>query len=133
MAFTTKNLPQEQIVSRYDPATVDKIVEKASDLLRKGVIDLDKAKVEVGDAVVYVDPVGKHHKAIVTAAWSYSCINLVLVSEDVTKTDTYGRQIERQTSMMHSSSPGRAHGFFWFKDSIDELVDQEHKPKSYSA
>lgn len=85
-------------------------------------------QVKVGQTVTFVDPVGKHRAALITAAWSYSCVNMVLVSEESTRTDSYGRQIERVTSISHASTPGRAPGNFWYAGSIDEKVDPEYKP-----
>ncbi len=38
--------------------------------------------------------------------------NLVFVSSEVDKTDPYGRQIERATSVVHRSKQP-AHGRFW--------------------
>lgn len=70
----------------------------------------------VGDTVVFHDPVGLAYQALVTAVWSPVCLNVVYVSQDEAKTDPYGRQIERQTSLLHKSSQP-AHGIYWrFED-----------------
>jgi hypothetical protein len=61
------------------------------------------AEVKVGDSVVFVDPTRHEHNAVVTAVWSKDCINVVFVSTDENKTDSYGRQIERETSVMRHS------------------------------
>jgi hypothetical protein len=53
---------------------------------------------QLGHAVIYHDPVGTPHDALVTAVWSPTYINVVFVSGDDTKQDPYGRQIERSTS-----------------------------------
>lgn len=63
----------------------------------------EKRMPKVGEPVVYVNPVGLAHPALVTAAWGPTCINLVHVSSDAQKGDTYGRQTERQTSCSHAS------------------------------
>ena len=76
--------------------------------------------VKVGDPIVYHDPVGKAHNAICTANWGM-CINFVYVSSDESKTDQYGRQIERQTSMSHASA-NNVHGFYW------RFLDEEPNP-----
>jgi hypothetical protein len=79
-------------------------------------------KYEVGASVVYVDPQGKAHNALVNIWWTgvnayYSdgkepgC-NLLWISSDPLKTDTYGQQIERATSVVHKSFQP-AHGNFW--------------------
>ncbi len=62
--------------------------------------------VKVGDPVVFIDSLRVEKPALVTAVWSPTCINVVIVSDDTSKTDTYGRQIERNTSVMHKSLQG---------------------------
>lgn len=75
-------------------------------------------KMKVGECVVYVDDVGRENLALITSGFTPStdgakgAVNLVLVSQDGTKTDTYGRQIERQTSVVHQSSQS-APGNYW--------------------
>ena len=41
----------------------------------------------IGEAVTYVDPVGKLRPAIVTAVWSEICINVAFVNDDEKQTD----------------------------------------------
>ena len=67
---------------------------------------------KVGDAVVYHDSKGVPHNALVTAAWSDTCVNVVMVSGDESQTDTYGRQIGRETSCQHKSVH-EVHGNYW--------------------
>lgn len=78
----------------------------------------------VGEIVVYHDPVGKPSNALVTAVWTPTCINIVIVSEDDSKTDTYGRQIERKTSLQHASVMNVHGNYFRFPD---------EKPNEYVA
>lgn len=59
--------------------------------------------VKVGEIVKFFNAEKKEQDALVTAVWSPTCINLVIVSLDENKTDCYGRQIERQTSVGHIS------------------------------
>lgn len=66
----------------------------------------------VGEHVIYTNPVGIDHDALVTAVWGPVCINLVFVSSDKERGDSYGRQIERQTSMTYVSQ-NKVHGFYW--------------------
>jgi hypothetical protein len=71
----------------------------------------------LGKMVLFTDAVGKSHHAIVTADWaseSYpnGSVNLVFVSDDETLTDPYGRQIVRQTSVVHREHQS-AHGMFY--------------------
>lgn len=80
---------------------------------------------QIGDAVVFVDPVGVSHNAVVTTLFdngdpeSYPnpSINLVYVSDDGSETDQYGRQIKRNTSVVHKSNQF-AHGMYWRR--VDE-------------
>ena len=65
-----------------------------------------------GEVVIFHDPKGNPHNALVTVGWSETCINLVLVSTDGDKQDTYGRQIERETSVQHVSATD-VHGNYW--------------------
>ncbi len=68
-------------------------------------------KAVVGDVVIFRDPSGKDHNAIVTIDHG-GCINLLHVSSDSARQDQYGRQIERPTSVSHQSQ-NQAHGFNW--------------------
>jgi hypothetical protein len=66
---------------------------------------------KVGDSVVFHDAHGKPQNALITCVWSSYMINIVFVSNDETKQDDYGRQIERRTSVaMLGHSPQMAHG-----------------------
>lgn len=70
---------------------------------------------EVGTVVEYVDEYGVSHEAILTSVWGevgVSAVNLVYVSEDETKTDPWGRQIERAASVS-VEGPATAHGRFY--------------------
>lgn len=64
------------------------------------------------DKVRVVDSTGKHHDALVTNHWNHT-INAVYVTDDDSKTDTYGNQIERITSCVHQSLTA-APGYFWY-------------------
>ncbi len=71
----------------------------------------DYNSVKVGDHVVYHEPDGTARNAVVTANWG-SCLNVVYTSGDTNRTDSYGRQIERATSVPHISDSG-VHGMNW--------------------
>lgn len=79
-------------------------------------------KREVGAVVDFVDAHAEPHRALVTAWWSDTCINVVFVSGDEAKRDDYGRQIERTTSLPHKNTNGMAHGMYW------KWPDEELKP-----
>jgi hypothetical protein len=66
---------------------------------------------KVGDVVIYCDKYGNDHNALVTVFWG-DAVNLVIVSADKDKQDTYGRQIEHESSVSHVG-PHCAHGRYW--------------------
>lgn len=86
--------------------------------------------IKIGDSVVWIDSVKREHPALITNVFGtpsrgtkivdgtsveitlYPAVNLVLVSSDETKGDGYGRQIERQTSVLHIGvNPAAAFGW----------------------
>jgi len=91
----------------------------------------DKRAVRVGQQVVFHDPIGAGHDALVTCVFSGraglcegdvgDCINMVYVSGDAAREDDYGRQIERVTSIVHKSRMS-AHGNYW------RFPDEEPNP-----
>jgi hypothetical protein len=71
-------------------------------------------KPQYGDHVVFIDEFRKHHNALVTAPWGETCVNLLYVSADEQKTDSYGRQIERESSCVHlTCNEAKAHCWAW--------------------
>jgi len=78
---------------------------------------------EVGGVVTYYDPAGVASPALVTAVWTPECINLVFVSRDEERQDSYGRQIERQTSLTPLRNMG-VHGGGW------TYPDEEPPPRT---
>jgi hypothetical protein len=89
----------------------------------------------IGQPVIFVDALGERHDALVTQWWALSkdekgvlsygppsaewlavngapgC-NLVFVAPGGDRSDSYGRQIERSTSVVHKSRQP-APGMFW--------------------
>lgn len=74
---------------------------------------------EVGEVVTYVDEHRREYKALITAVWPNEYgegnmgLNLVIVSQDLSQTDDYGRQIIRPSSVAHKKvqqMPGR----YWY-------------------
>lgn len=65
--------------------------------------------VKPGDVVKVVDERYVEHRGLVTVVHGnfdgayVPCINVVYVSQDETKTDGYGRQVERLSSLQHLS------------------------------
>ena len=78
------------------------------------MVDLNKPS--VGDVIVYVDEVSVPHDALVTAYWGgehpNGALNCVYLSSDENKSDPYGRQTERASSVSRQSEH-TAHGRYW--------------------
>jgi hypothetical protein len=80
--------------------------------------------INIGERVIYVDPIGVEHDALITANWGAkeydetktltTAINVVYVSGDEKRTDQYGRQTLHETSVTHQSSTS-AHGRYWYQ------------------
>ena len=74
----------------------------------------------VADHVIYRDERGRPNNALLTAVWGVEnehndclpCCNLVFVSSDENRKDGYGRQTERESSVVHKSHQA-AHGNYW--------------------
>jgi hypothetical protein len=69
-------------------------------------------EVAIGDAVIFTDAKGHDRPAVCTNSFGPKCINVAFVSDDTARTDSYGRQLERATSVPHQGS-AFAHGYFW--------------------
>jgi len=81
---------------------------------------------EVGAHVKFIDEHRKAHDALILIWWhpyrdpahpsesgEPGC-NLVLVDPDPQKEDSYGRQIDRKTSLVHlSNNPGKGYCWCW--------------------
>lgn len=83
-----------------------------------------------GDVVIYVDEHSKRHNALLTCVHGEAAmypdhtkddgskreyqpsVNLLFVTGDESKTDPYGLQNERESSVVHSGDQG-AHGNYW--------------------
>ncbi|MGR9441686.1 hypothetical protein [Rhizobium leguminosarum] len=65
-----------------------------------------------GQQVIFVDPRGVQHPALVTAAWGPRCVNVVFVDLEDGQRDNYGQKLKRFTSVMHKSVQ-EAHGNYW--------------------
>lgn len=87
-------------------------------------------RVKVGDPVVFVDQRATQRAAVCTANWGgdipHPSINVVFVSGDESKTDQYGRQIQRETSVPHAVNQA-APGYYW------RHADEEPKQTERSA
>lgn len=76
---------------------------------RENTMADEKRDLKVGDHVIYTDSHRKQHEALVTIVWpnmmgdEQSGCNLVYVVDDESRDDQYGRQIERETSVVHRS------------------------------
>jgi len=81
---------------------------------------MEDREFHVGDVVVFTDSHCEDHNALVTVVWSpvreNGCCNLVYVSGEDSKTDPYGRQIERVTSIVHKDHNGAPGNCWRFPD-----------------
>ena len=73
---------------------------------------MDERKLEIEDVVTYKDEFGVDHKALVTSIHSNDCINVVYLSSDEAKRDSWGRQVERASSVQRQSDV-TAHGRYF--------------------
>ncbi len=92
---------------------------------------MDNKSPEVGQRVIFHDAKGNARDALILIVWDpkshgdmLGCINLVIVSDDENKQDQYGRQIERESSVVHKSN-SNVHGNYWRYEN--------EKPIPYSA
>ncbi|MDD4980685.1 MAG: hypothetical protein PHC54_05405 [Candidatus Omnitrophica bacterium] len=69
--------------------------------------------VKIGDAVLYVDTVRQERNALVQHVHNQELINIVIVSNDPGREDSYGRQIEHVTSLSRKNENNEAHGFYF--------------------
>lgn len=72
--------------------------------------------VKIGQAVKVVDEYGRLHDGLVTNVWGngpHTCANVLFMSPNEDKNDSYGRQPERLASCSHRDS-GSAHGRYWY-------------------
>ncbi len=72
--------------------------------------------VKIGDVVTFIDAKREERPALVQMVWTVTegqpSINVVVVSVDPKKDDTYGRQTEHETSVVHQSNQS-AGGYCW--------------------
>lgn len=75
--------------------------------------------VRTGDKVTFVDATGLAHNALVTCVFAGMQgqdnppgVNVVYVSPDPDAQDQYGRQMVRETSIVHRTNQP-AHGMYW--------------------
>jgi hypothetical protein len=91
-----------------------------------------KPELKAGDHVIFIDERYKKHNALVTQVhgdvaewtsekfsgperhWYIPCINLLFVAADEHRTDQYGRQIERPSSVVHKSNNSAGGNCFVF-------------------
>lgn len=78
-------------------------------------------KAKVRDHVIFVDSLGRPHDALITGMgdpkWHAEMnrepwVNLIIISDDENRSDSYGRQTERFTSVSYKAGT-QAHGQYW--------------------
>lgn len=80
------------------------------------------SQLNIGDHIIFIDAYGKERQALVTIVWDgmsgdESGCNLVIVHDDEARKDTYGRQIDRHTSVVHQSAQP-AGGYCWKRPGV---------------
>ena len=96
---------------------------------------MKERQLEVGDPIIFIDNVRRSIPALVQAVHGdlqyregeligVPCINLVLVSRDTNRIDSYGRQIEHVTSVCHVSSQSPSVGFCWHWPDEAVVIDE---------
>jgi hypothetical protein len=70
-------------------------------------------ELKIGDVVTYRDEVGVEHNALVTAVHGPDCINVAYLSADPAKHDSYGRQVERDSSVQRQSDVTAPNGRYF--------------------
>lgn len=72
---------------------------------------------KVGEVITVTDEMGVEHDALVVVYFGGTqpdmALNCVYVSGDETKSDNYGRQLERLSSVSRQREGVTAHGRFW--------------------
>ena len=109
---------------------------------------------KIGEAVIFFDQFGIEHHALLTNVFgerritkfkehgtetlieqvTNPCVNVLMVSPDTKREDSYGRQIERQTSCSHFSSSSAWGMFYCLPEEIEEARSKcnEAKAKEYA-
>ena len=64
---------------------------------------MEETEIKVGDVVTYRDEHSVDHQALVIHVHGQNCINVVYLSDDETKSDSWGRQTERASSVQRQS------------------------------
>jgi hypothetical protein len=72
--------------------------------------------IKIGSHVIYIDEYKKEHDALITQVWGDHAntatkpgLNVVYVSDDENQQDPYGRQLKRETSIVHlEGQPAKA-------------------------
>lgn len=103
-----------------------------------------------GDIVIFFDQFGLEHNALLTAVHGERTIttfkeegaetitekvdnpsvNLVMVSPDTKREDTYGRQMERDSSVVHYMNQGAWGNFFCLPEEIEVAREACNKAKA---
>lgn len=74
-------------------------------------------KPNAGEVIIYVDEVSVEHDALVTIYFGGEgeggALNCVYVTKDDSKSDPYGNQLERASSVSRFREGVTAHGRYW--------------------
>lgn len=101
-------------------------------------------QLRVGEKVVYFDEFGREHDALVTAVWGERTegeteqgaylnepgCNLLFISPDAKREDSYGRQIERRSSCVHVMYQAAYGNCYCLPEQIDSAREKVEKAKA---
>jgi len=109
---------------------------------------LCERQLKAGDPVIFFDQFGLEHNALLTAIhgerYTYDkgidkdptvtkvenpSVNLLLISPDTKREDTYGRQIERQSSVVHTFNQGAWGNFYCLPEEVEVAREACNKAK----
>ncbi len=76
----------------------------------------ERRQPKAGDPVIFVDTRGNRHNALITAPWSELCVNLVYVSSDEKREDSWGRQTMKEGSVVHNQNQPAHGNYFIYPD-----------------
>lgn len=77
----------------------------------------EKRKPNIGDHVIIVDKEGQSRNGLVTTTFEgwqgNDGVNAVIVHKDEERTDSYGRQIDREYTSVPHKNEQAAPGYYW--------------------
>lgn len=112
--------------------------------------ELHEKQIKIGDSVIFFDQFGIEHNALLTNVFgertittfkeegaesvtknvSNPCVNVLMISPDQKREDSYGRQIERMTSVVHYSGSSAWGMFYCLPEELEAARKACNKAKA---